>query len=805
MTNIDDLPRPHLESSQKTHSRRINLLASLWAHKFLVFVIFSVVTGIGTTLILLLPPVYYTEAVLEVLPNNIGNLRQDRELDFIRSRGFLETQVYAIKNFDVLLDAVLHLDAPEGKTELSTPNAEELAEVLQRTIDVKQLPGTYRLIVSTRADDPSGLAEKVNAVVRAYHEKMVKNKFFGKDIRIKNLTERKTELQAELRTLIAHKDRLVEELGPLPFRDQPENPYEQIFVNTLEAHTKSQRDRLNLENNLAAVEAKVEDLNEIKLQQVTPEMLERDAYFAASSVILNERLAILKTKLTRLSGTHPGRFALEEDITAIEAELTAEATSARQRIVEKLRSDQKARLEEEITNLKEKIEKARFLENRIGLELQEIKKKLTRADSLYTEFANLHDRINRARQQISAIDDRLDFFELEENAPGFVNIVSLARHPKEPLPSKTNKFLIALLIAALTLSGTTAVAIDYFSPWIKSPSDIESILHYPPLGWIPECNHKRLTALAVDQKRRLALAVQRQHVDAGKRYFALTSVKQGGGTTTLTFELAQQLAQFGLKALAIEANAFKPDPAYRDNGSNAGLISVLTEQVPLNKVIRSGTTSLPARIPIGDSLGNQHLPINPESFSLLRNTEYDIILFDTPPILLSSDAELFSRLVDGTLLIVEAEGVTQGELRRAAKLLNQISPSLFAVIVNRVRLYSGWGYFSKLVKEYEMGIKEPSENNRKKTQPSETSRATYFRMIINDKDDNPYAFKDYKLTVDGNNYFGTTNRDGLVEQVIPASSRMGTLRLIHSSNGAVHYNGAIWNFSLEDPEKTEIS
>ena len=83
---------------------------------------------------------------------------------------------------------------------------------------------------------------------------------------------------------------------------------------------------------------------------------------------------------------------------------------------------------------------------------------MTHFTSLYDEALNLHNRITRIQNQIAAIDDRLDFFELEENAPGFVNIVSLARTPEKPQETKTKKLLIVLIFATIVLSGSLAIA-----------------------------------------------------------------------------------------------------------------------------------------------------------------------------------------------------------------------------------------------------------------------------------------------------------------------------------------------------------
>ncbi len=664
----------------------------------------TVVIGIGTVAIMRLPPVYYAEAVIEVLPNYIGNLKQDRELQVTRSSDFVNTQVHAITSYDVVFDAVLNLGSVEETAGEPAQSDQLRAEALMNTIDATQVPRTYRIHVSIKGAKPEGLADKVNAVVNAYQDKMIKNKFIGKDIRISNLTKRKMELQTEIRSLISRKNLLIEELSPVPFRDDLENPYEEIMINAMEASSAAERNRLNAENNLAAIKFKIENFSRDQIPRISQDVLERDPYFRSFSLKLNDHLGVLRSQLKGLPVGHPGRPAITKRIHDFEEQMESELVAVRQRIRDELYTERKAQLEDEATALTAAVKEAEFLEARLSDEAQEHKKQLAHFSSLYNESVNLRDRILRIRSQLSAIDDRLDFFELEENAPGFVNVVSLARDSDTPLEGKKPKLMIVLLVAAFGLSSVIAIAIDYFSPWIKSPFDVEDVLGYPPLGWILECNNEKSVAFAKDQKRRLALAIKRQHATSGRKTFALTSVKSGGGTTELTFELARELENIGVRALAVEANPFSPDDEYFDDENNPGLISALAKTASLADTIVPKTDALPARIPIGDTNDTHHLSVDSEILSLFNDSGFDVILFDTPPILLSADAELMSHLADGTLLIVEAEGVTQGEVRRAVKIINQISPPLFAVILNRVRVYPGIGYFGKLIKEYEAGL-----------------------------------------------------------------------------------------------------
>ena len=70
-----------------------------------------------------------------------------------------------------------------------------------------------------------------------------------------------------------------------------------------------------------------------------------------------------------------------------------------------------------------------------------------------------------------------------------------------------------------------------------------------------------------------------------------------------------------------------------------------------------------------------------------------------------------------------------------------------------------------------------SAKNDLKASQDPNSAKTYIRMILDDKEGNPYAHKSYKLVVDGKEYAGRTNSKGLVDEEIPANSQKGELSL----------------------------
>jgi Mrp family chromosome partitioning ATPase len=178
----------------------------------------------------------------------------------------------------------------------------------------------------------------------------------------------------------------------------------------------------------------------------------------------------------------------------------------------------------------------------------------------------------------------------------------------------------------------------------------------------------------------------------------------------LVLDLAQALTRLGIRALAVEANAFKPDSRYHGEQPSQGLVALLDGVARIQDVVTPGNDLLPDRLCVGQAKGRQPLATIAQLrhvFTELAQT-YEMILMDAPPLLLSADTDLLIGLSDAALLVVKAHGANKGEVKRAARLLERLSPPVVATILNRVHVNMAGGYFAGLLKEHQSGRRLPA-------------------------------------------------------------------------------------------------
>jgi non-specific protein-tyrosine kinase len=136
--------------------------------------------------------------------------------------------------------------------------------------------------------------------------------------------------------------------------------------------------------------------------------------------------------------------------------------------------------------------------------------------------------------------------------------------------------------------------------------------------------------------------------------------------------------------------------AKQDALPSTAMVGSLAVRQPLSEFLQ--TTAIPnLRI-----LTSGPIPPNPSEMmasermqrliELLKN-EADLVLFDSPPTLLVSDAAILSGRVDGTILVNDAGSTRTTEARRAADELRKVHANLVGAVLNRMSRRGGGYYY----------------------------------------------------------------------------------------------------------------
>ena len=280
-----------------------------------------------------------------------------------------------------------------------------------------------------------------------------------------------------------------------------------------------------------------------------------------------------------------------------------------------------------------------------------------------------------------------------------------------------------------TLFGVSgAFLVEFLDRTIKTPEEVERILGLPLLGSIPDVNDNssaysyggngtsrkktRKGEKKPDLRIELLPHIQSRHVVSeayrslrtalllsradGLKSIVVSSARPGEGKSVTAANLALVLAQLERKVLLVDADLRKPRLHEIFRVSNRlGLVSYLTGLAPLEDVIVTTKAPNLHLIPSGPHSPNPAELLSSGRMSgllaQLRDSEFDIAMFDTPPILPVADAIVLAAMSDGVILCLRAGIVERAHALGCRDRLRQGEVNIVGVLLNGIKAQHRYG------------------------------------------------------------------------------------------------------------------
>jgi len=675
--------------------RGIKPLVSLRSHTRAALIAFVVTLFAGIPMVFIKGESFYSAtAVVQVAPRYMKTLRDDGELDFpsnTQYREFLEQQTRSVARYDIVRDALAALGDKAGAWRRPQDSERRSVDLLREQLVVRSVPDTYMIEIRLQSLNKEGLAEVVNAVVSTYVERMRNERVFGSDERVRMLLAREAELAGAISDKTQKRTELALQLGIGAFTGKEENPYDRVLADMRSAHAEARNKRYEAESQQKAFETNGEtDIRTRSLQ----EAVLIDPGLSNLKANLFKRRADLLIQLSGLQPAHPAHAEITAELKRIDTELGNQTSSLRDQVKQSV-----------LARFNTGVDQSRRLEANIQRDMDELTRKGASFAGFYNQAMTLTHEVEQQRKELDAVRERLNHFAVEQNSFGFVRMVNPALPPESPYGPGKKKILLMVLVAALALMLVVPVGIDLLDRRIHTVNDAERVLGLTALGWMVERSNDATELFGDDLLRRMAGRLINEQQRQGTRVFAFSSVQPGGGASEMVLSLARTLDALGYSTLAVEANAFRRDARYA--GSQSGLAECLRGEVVPASCVAAPAPGLPARVHAGDTGRNNHL----DRLDRLKDVtnawagDFSFVLVDTPPLLLSADTEIVARDLAHLIVVIEANSINAGELRRAGRQLEKLEPAGLGVVVNRVRPFDGGGYLEGNILEYLSGRK----------------------------------------------------------------------------------------------------
>jgi tyrosine-protein kinase Etk/Wzc len=189
-------------------------------------------------------------------------------------------------------------------------------------------------------------------------------------------------------------------------------------------------------------------------------------------------------------------------------------------------------------------------------------------------------------------------------------------------------------------------------------------------------------------------------IEAPNNRVLITGATPGVGKSFVAVNFAALLASAGKRVLLIDADLRK---GYLNSYFGVDRAMGLSEMIAGN--LSGGEAIRRHVLPHLDLLTTGVLPPNPAELmasaaftSILESlsNQYDLLIMDTPPVLVAADTVSVAPQVGTLLLVARAEQTQLGELHESAKRLSHAGKAVTGVLFNamdmRRRHYSNYGY-----------------------------------------------------------------------------------------------------------------
>lgn len=299
--------------------------------------------------------------------------------------------------------------------------------------------------------------------------------------------------------------------------------------------------------------------------------------------------------------------------------------------------------------------------------------------------------------------------------------VQSARVPTSPVSPNTPLNIVVGLVIGLALGITAATLRARLDHRVRTERDVVAITSRPIIGRIAFDPKASEHPLILDENLRGAraeafrmLRTNLQFLKAGNRAsFVVTSSIESEGKSSTSINLATVIADSGSRVVLVDADLRRPRvDQYMGLVGSVGLSDVLIGRVELEDALQ----------PWGDGglfvLAAGTLPPNPsellgsqamEALVNVLERDFDVVIFDAPPLLPVTDAAILAGSVAGVILVVAAGKTRRAQLSGAISVLENVGLKPSGLVLNLLPTKGpdGYGYGN-----YAYGADERSEKPR---------------------------------------------------------------------------------------------
>ena len=663
----------------------------------LVLLIFLLVVSTVGVITYFTPKEYMSFATIEVEPNmNPVRIFADSattEETAVADPKFTRTQFQIITRKGVLYPVIQRLELEKRWARSGQPLTREQAYTkLQSMLQLTEVRNTNLIQINFYSTDPYEAALLANTVATEYMEQRISEAQAVIEKGLDQMRDEVTQKEKAVNDAYAEASRLRTEAGindPNPDSFDSGSRVEDSSVLTNQEKVNDSRSQIS------KLKSKVEQLDHL----TSDDLMRVESLLELNDPLLEEKLPRYQNALAEkakllnsgLGHNHPDVKAIQAQIDTIERQLRQQIDSVRKGLVTQLAIAQSSMesMEQNLTNSK----------------LAQQEKKTASAQYLDAKYRYLQER-----KLLEEAKTRLSSQTMERTMPQKpAAIRDQAEAASKPSRPKVVLNMLLAVIAGLVLGIGFAYFLEYLDTSVRTMEEVERLLGLPVLGIVPR-GIRHLPQIEDDTPDAEAYRIMQTNVDVARRKVAASviTVVSGGpaeGKSTTVCNLATSYARSGFQTLIVDGDLRRPvQHELFDLDNRVGLADYLRGNTDSDQVIQASRIPLLSVITSGAHGSKVVGLLKSERMRQLvqkAKQEFDVVLFDCPPILGLSDASLLSELAEASIIVTQHRKFPRSMLVRVKAALQNIGTTCLGAVLNQVDVkydetylyYTSYGHY----------------------------------------------------------------------------------------------------------------
>ncbi len=613
------------------------------------------------------------------------------------------------------------LTSPDESGVIRLANLESVTARVQRSVAFSQVPGTNIIQVAARSSDRVESAAIANTYADVYHKRNFEasrsqsvgvRQFLGSQLREReqSLKEAENNLQRYMERegiviVDAESRRVINQIAQLEARSEELD----VAINSLTNTINSLKEQLTIqEPGIARNIGSADNPYINRLQQDIANMeLERDRVLAQNPDAVgheayNARLGEIENRIKNLRTTLQNRT--QEFLQELSPGDEGFLRSLKQRIIE-------GEIE---------LQGFRIQKSAITNQLSEYERQFNQLPQVNMEFARLQRaQLSNEKLYISIEEKYNEAVIAEQSEFGSVGILDPALVPWNPVsPNIQFNLTIGLILGLIAGVGVVFLK-EALTTKIKNPEELRKegfstlgiiALMYKDVRRITRLKRISMFGRSIDAFlitvsdplspiseafRGIRTNLQYSQVDKQIQTLMITSANPGEGKSIISANLASTYAQAGKKVLLIDADMRKPTQhQIFDLAKKPGLTSVLFGELSVQDAVQHTVVDnldvlVAGSIPSNpaDLLGSKKMGVLLETLKL----NYELIIFDSPPVLAATDPSILGTIVDGVVTVVSTQITKMDELKTATESIESVQGKILGIVLNHFDRRGSYG------------------------------------------------------------------------------------------------------------------